>query len=91
MFNVTSLRRAVLVLALGLLLSLAASAAPSPWSGLLKLLPQVGWRDLGEKPGCSADFSGQPCPKEARRQPRHQPTLKSGCSVDPDGRTVCQP
>ncbi len=94
MFTIVTLRRLVLVLSLGLLLAPAASAATSPWSDLLRLLPRIGWGEL-EKHGCSVAPDGQPiCPKEARRPTHHRPStvnLKHGCSVDPNGNTVCTP
>src|SRR3569623_37410 len=93
MFKISSLRHPVLVLALGLLLSSAASAAKSPWSGLLKLLPGIVWGDVGEKRGCGMDPDGLPCANEAQRQPRHRPSRvspKGGCSISPDGHTGCE-
>lgn len=93
MFKIASLRRLVLVLSLGLVLAPAASAATSPWSGLLNLLPRIGWGAL-EKHGCSISPDGQTvCPKEGRPA-HHRPSMvrpKHGCSIDPGGQTVCQP
>jgi hypothetical protein len=91
MFTIASIRRLVLVLSLGLLLTPAASAKTASWSDLLKLLPRIGWGDSVN--------GGQPiCLKEAQR-PAHRPahhrtstvSPKVGCSIDPWGKTVCTP
>ena len=86
--NRKSLRRLLLVLALGLTLSSAASAAPLLWGGvqrdqgrgLLGLLEGLLPGHLLLKHGCSIDPNGLPICGP-----------KIGCSISPVGRPQCQP
>jgi hypothetical protein len=84
--NRKSLRSPLLVLALGLTLSSAASAAPVPWGGFLGEEGR-GFLGLLEgllsghghlKHGCSISPDGQPVCGP-----------KAGCSISPDGRPQC--
>lgn len=86
----SSIRRSLLVLALGLSLgSPSASAAPVSWGGLLaeqghsasRFLEAVLTRFPGSaKAGCSINPNGQPlC------------APKLGCSIDPNGQSQCAP